>query len=52
MKRWFLWMAVIGLMSLSTARADEQVTITATNSDISQGLDLRVVAKIFAEAKD
>ena len=40
------------MMTTTAARADEQVTITATNSDISQGLDLRVVAKIFAEAKN
>ena len=52
MKRCFLWLAAFMMMTTTAARADEQVTITATNSDISQGLDLRVVAKIFAEAKN
>ena len=40
------------LMMLSVARADETVTVTATDSDISQNLDLKAVATIFAEAKD
>ena len=40
------------LMMLSVARADETVTVTATNGDISQNLDLKAVATIFAEAKN
>ena len=32
--------------------ADETITVTANSSDISEGLDLKVVAKLFAEAKN
>lgn len=32
--------------------ADETVTVTAKSTDISEGLDLKVVAKLFAEAKN
>ena len=32
--------------------ADETVTVTATNSDISENLDLRMVATLFGQAKD
>ena len=32
--------------------ADETVTVSANSSDISEGLDLKVVAKLFAEAKN
>ena len=41
------------LMLMSTALwADETVTVSANSSDISDGLDLKVVAKLFAEAKN
>ncbi len=41
------------LMLMSTALwADETITVSANSSDISEGLDLKVVAKLFAEAKD
>ena len=41
------------LMLMSTALwADETVTVSANSSDISEGLDLKVVAKLFAEAKN
>lgn len=33
-------------------RADEQVTISAKSTDISEQLDLRTVATLFAESKD
>lgn len=52
MRKMFLLMVFLLLSSGMAMRADEQVTISATNSDIAAGLDLRVVAKIFAEAKD
>ena len=40
-------------MLMSTALwADETITVSANSSDISEGLDLKVVAKLFAEAKD
>lgn len=34
------------------AHADETVTVTATNADISENLDLRMVATLFGQAKD
>lgn len=41
------------LMFMSTALwAEETVTVSANSSDISEGLDLKVVAKLFAEAKN
>ena len=41
------------LMLMSAALwADERITVSANSSDISEGLDLKVVAKLFAEAKD
>ena len=43
----------MGLMLLSTALwAEETVTVSAKSTDISEGLDLKVVAKLFAEAKN
>lgn len=52
MKKLFLLLTAALMMGTMTVRADETVTVSATNSDISQGLDLRVVAKLFAEAKN
>lgn len=42
------------LLSLgwSGMRADEQVTVSASSREIADNLDLKVVAKLFAEAKD
>ena len=41
------------LMLMSAALwADETITVSANSSDISEGLDLKVVAKLFAEAKN
>ena len=41
------------LMLMSSALwAEETVTVSANSSDISEGLDLKVVAKLFAEAKN
>ncbi len=43
----------MGLMLMSTALwAEETVTVSAKSTDISEGLDLKVVAKLFAEAKN
>ena len=40
-------------MLMSTALwADQTITVSANSSDISEGLDLKVVAKLFAEAKN
>ena len=41
------------LMLMSTALwAEQTVTVSANSSDISEGLDLKVVAKLFAEAEN
>lgn len=39
------------LLSMS-AYADQTVTVTATNTDISENLDLKTVATLFGQAKD
>ena len=54
MRRLFLFfiLSTIGMWSLSILRADQTVTVTATNSDISQDLDLKTVATLFGQAKD
>ena len=36
-------------LALTSARADETVTVSATNQDISESLDLRAVATLFGE---
>ena len=44
---------LMALMLMSTMLwADETITVSANSSDISEGLDLKVVAKLFAEAKN
>ena len=48
MKRVFLFLAML-LMGV-LAFAVETITVSANSEDISQSLDLRVVAKLFAEA--
>ena len=40
------------LLVPSFSYADETVTVTATNTDISENLDLRMVATLFGQAKD
>ena len=40
------------LSLMSSARADETVTVTATSSDISENLDLKTVATLFGQSKD
>ena len=40
------------LSLVSSARADETVTVTATSSDISENLDLKTVATVFGQSKD
>ena len=48
MKRAFLFLAML-LMGVLTF-AEETITVSANSEDISQSLDLKVVAKLFAEA--
>ena len=35
-----------------SARADETITVTANNADISANLDLKAVATLFGQAKN
>ena len=51
MKKLTTLLMTLMLMSM-TLWADETVTVTANSTDISEGLDLKVVAKLFAEAKN
>lgn len=54
MKRVFLLAICFGalLMVPVAAIADQTVTVTATNADISENLDLKTVATLFGQAKD
>lgn len=55
MKRVFLLVAIsfsACFLALSSARADETVTVTATSSDISENLDLKTIATLFGQSKD
>lgn len=51
MKRLMNVMAILLICSM-VAHADETITVSATNGDIAANLDLKVVAKLFGEAKD
>ncbi len=48
----FFIFATMCTWQLSIARADQTVTVTATNADISEDLDLKTVATLFGQAKD
>lgn len=54
MKQTFLLVFLLTTLSLqfSILLADEIVTVTATSSDISEDLNLKVVATLFGQAKD
>lgn len=55
MKRLFLLLPLsLGalFMAPNVMMADETVTVTATNADISENLDLKMVATLFGQAKD
>lgn len=45
-------MSLIALLTISSIFAQEKTTVTATNSDISDNLDLRAVATIFGDASN
>ena len=49
--RMILMSMCLALFSMM-AHADETVTVTATNADISEDLDLKTVATLFGQAKD
>lgn len=55
MKRLFLILPIcLGALCLlpNSLMADETITVTATNADISENLDLKMVATLFGQAKD
>ena len=52
MKRLMSFIFAALLMTTFAARADETITVSANSADISEGLDLKVVAKLFAQAKN
>lgn len=51
MKRLTTLLMTLVLMS-TMSWADQTITVSANSSDISEGLDLKVVAKLFAEAEN
>ncbi|MCQ2328731.1 MAG: hypothetical protein MJZ59_05245, partial [Paludibacteraceae bacterium] len=52
MRNWSLMMALLLISSWSVVRADEKITVEATSTDISEGLDLKAVASLFGEVKN
>src|SRR4051812_40763402 len=52
MKTKILTLAVLMVLSISSVFAQDRTTVTATNSDISDNLDLRAVASIFGDSKN
>ena len=48
----FIFLMTMCIGQLSIVRADQTVTVTATNADISEDLDLKTVATLFGQAKD
>ncbi|HNP32279.1 MAG TPA: hypothetical protein PKN96_03205 [Flavobacterium sp.] len=52
MKTKILFFVMLPLMSTTSIFAQDRTTVTATNSDISDNLDLRAVASIFGESRD
>lgn len=51
MKKLTTLLLMLILMSVASW-ADETITVSANSTDISEGLDLKVVAKLFAEAEN
>lgn len=52
MKTKILSLALLSLWSMTSVFAQDRTTVTATNSDISDNLDLRAVASIFGDSRD
>ncbi|MCQ2311282.1 MAG: hypothetical protein MJZ64_05990 [Paludibacteraceae bacterium] len=52
MKTWTMLAAMLLLGGMAVTRADDKVTVEATNEDISESLDLKAVANLFGEVKD
>lgn len=52
MKRFYLLLALTLTVGVATIKADESITVSAQSTDISEQLDLRAVATLFAQSKD
>jgi hypothetical protein len=52
MKTNLLSISVIVMLSVTSLFAQDKTTVTATNADISDNLDLRAIASIFGDASD
>lgn len=52
MKTKIISLALVLLWSITSVFAQDRTTVTATNSDISDNLDLRAVASIFGESEN
>jgi len=52
MKTKILTLTLVSLWSIVNVFAQDRTTVTATNSDISDNLDLRAVASIFGDSQD
>lgn len=52
MKTKIFTLAIVTLWSVTRVFAQDRTTVTATNSDISDNLDLRAVASIFGDSQD
>lgn len=52
MKTKILTFAILSILSITSVFAQDRTTVTATNSDISDNLDLRAVASIFGDSQD
>ncbi|MCF6131861.1 hypothetical protein [Flavobacterium wongokense] len=52
MKTKILSLTILFLWSVTSVFAQDRTTVTATNSDISDNLDLRAVASIFGDSRD
>ncbi len=49
--RFLLWVACL-FMGTMVARADETITVSSTNADIAENLDLKAVASLFGEVSN
>jgi hypothetical protein len=52
MKTKILSLAILSFWSITSVFSQDRTTVTATNSDISDNLDLRAVASIFGDSRD
>lgn len=52
MKTRFFYSALLSLLGLFQISAQDRTTVTATNSEISDNLDLRAVASIFGDSEN